>query len=81
MQLNNYDVTQSCKNIDAFIATYKSEIPYFNYSNPVKHFYLQTNKTVTKLVNRNKKRLVKEISSKELPVLLVKSTSGELDEN
>lgn len=81
MNLPEYDVTQSCENIDAFIKTYQTEIPYFNYSNPIQHFYNQTNKTVTKLITRNKKRLVKEISeSKELMVLLAKSTSKELDE-
>lgn len=83
LQLNlpNYDVTKSCQNIDEFIKQYKDEIPYFNYSNPVKHFYDQTNKTVTKLITRNRKRLTKEISeSRELMVLLAQSTSRELDE-
>lgn len=66
--------------ITSFILTYKNEIPYFNYSNPVKHFYNQTNKTVSKLVNRNKKRLVKEITqSKELMILLTQSTTRELN--
>lgn len=82
LDLPQYDVSKSCENIDDFIQNYKDEIPYFNYSNPVKHFYDQTNKTVTKLINRNKKRLVKEISeSKELMVLLAQSTNRELDED
>lgn len=81
LHLQQYDVSKSCKSINNFIHTYKDEIPYFNYSNPIKHFYDQTNKTVVKLVNRNKKRLVKEISeSKELMVLLAKSTNRELNE-
>ena len=81
LEITNFDVALSCQNIDAFIKNYKNEIPYFNYSNPVKHFYDQTNKTVAKLINRNKKRLIKEISeSKELMVLLAQSTSRELDE-
>ncbi|MVO10007.1 hypothetical protein GOQ30_12620 [Flavobacterium sp. TP390] len=68
--------------IEHFITTYKDEISYFNFSNPVKHFYDQTNKTVTKLITRNKKRLIKEISeSKELMVLLAKSTTKELDKD
>ena len=68
--------------IEDFITTYKDEISYFNFSNPVKHFYDQTNKTVTKLITRNKKRLIKEISeSKELMVLLAKSTTKELDKD
>ena len=81
LNLPQYDVTRSCENIDDFIQNYKEEIPYFNYSNPVKHFYDQTNKTVTKLINRNKKRLIKEITeSRELMILLAKSTNRELDE-
>lgn len=81
LNLPSYDVTKSCQNIDNFIRLYKDEIPYFNYSNPVKHFYDQTNKTVTKLIRRNRKRLTKEISeSRELMVLLAQSTSRELDE-
>ena len=60
---------------------YKKEIPYFNYSNPVKHFYDQTTQNVEVLITRNKKRLYKELSeSKELMVLLAKSTHRDLDE-
>lgn len=81
MNIGEYDIKNSCLSIDSFIQKYKDEIPYFNYSNPVKHFYEQTNKTVTKLINRNKKRLIKEISeSKELMLLLAQSTSRELNE-
>jgi LETM1-like protein len=65
---------------DAFITKYKKQIPYFNYSNPVKHFYDQTTQLVLTLISRNKKRLVKEISqSKELMVLLAHSTQRDLD--
>ena len=64
-----------------FILNYKNEIPYFNYSNPVKHFYDQTTQNVEVLITRNKKRLYKELSeSKELMLLLAKSTHRDLDE-
>lgn len=64
-----------------FILNYKNEIPYFKYSNPVKHFYDQVTQNVVTLVNRNKNRLVKEIvQSKELMVLLANSTRRDLDE-
>lgn len=80
LEIPFYDVKNSCQNIDLFIKKYKSEIPYFNFSNPVKHFYNQTNDTVSKLVTRNKKRLLKEISeSKELMHLLVQSTKRDLE--
>jgi LETM1-like protein len=74
-------VTVSIFNTNEFISTYKKEIPYFNYSNPVKHFYDQTTQTVLKLMTRNKNRLVKEIlESKELMVLLAYSARRDLSE-
>ena len=74
-------VKQSIHDINLFISEHKKEIPYFNYSNPVKHFYDQTTQSVVTLIARNKTRLVKEIAqSKELMVLLAHSTSRDLDE-
>lgn len=70
----------SLQNIDSYIKNHRKEIPYFNYSNPVKHFYEQSNKTVTKLITRNGNRLTKELrESKELVRLLAKSTTSDLD--
>ncbi len=74
-------VTESIAKTNEFITNYRDEIPYFNYSNPVKHFYDQTTQTVMKLITRNKNRLVKEIfQSKELMLLLAISTRRDLDE-
>ena len=74
-------VKQSIDSTDAFITKHKKEIPYFNYSNPVKHFYDQTTQNVVTLISRNKNRLIKEIvQSKELMVLLAYSTRRDLDE-
>ncbi|MEL1242280.1 LETM1-related biofilm-associated protein [Flavobacterium flavipallidum] len=74
-------VLESIKNTDAFITKYQKEIPYFNYSNPVKHFYDQTTQSVFTLMTRNKNRLIKEIvQSKELMILLAHSTRRDLDE-
>jgi hypothetical protein len=73
-------VVDSMQATNAFITKHKKDIPYFNYSNPVKHFYDQTTQLVITLINRNKKRLSKEISqSKELMVLLAYSTQRDLD--
>ncbi len=73
-------ILKSIDFINAFIVRYKKEIPYFNFSNPVKHFYDQTTESVAVLINRNKSRLLKEISqSKELMQLLAKSTHKDLD--
>ena len=74
-------VKQSIIDINSFIKKHKKDIPYFNYSNPVKHFYDQTTQSVVTLIGRNKTRLVKEIvQSKELMVLLAYSTRRDLDE-
>lgn len=70
---------KSSNEINNFITKYKEEIPFFNYSNPIKHFYDQANKNVTKLIIRNKDRLTKEIKeSGELMQLLAKSTTKDL---
>lgn len=74
-------VALSIIHTDGFINKHRKEIPYFNYSNPVKHFYDQTTKSVITLLSRNKTRLVKEIiESKELMLLLAHSTHRDLDE-
>jgi hypothetical protein len=79
LELDPILLDKSTKEINAFIDTYKSEIPFFNYSNPIKHFYDQANKNVTKLIIRNKDRLTKEIKeSGELMQLLAKSTTKDL---
>lgn len=73
-------VTKSMDTTNTFITTHKKKIPYFNYSNPVKHFYDQMTHSVVKLIIRNKNRLIKEIvQSKELMVLLAYSTTRDLD--
>lgn len=81
MEVPDDFVTESIEKTNEFITKFKNEIPYFNYSNPVKHFYDQTTQTVIKLITRNKNRLVKEIlESKELMVLLAYSTRRDLNE-
>lgn len=80
MAVEDNFVANSILATNAFISKHKKDIPYFNYSNPVKHFYDQTTQLVITLINRNKKRLSKEISqSKELMVLLAYSTQRDLD--
>lgn len=72
---------QSIESIDDFIHKYKNEIPYFKYSNPVKHFYDQTTQNVQVLLTRNKNRLVKEITeSGELMKLIAYSTKRDLSD-
>lgn len=72
-------VSQSLQSIATFIEKYHHEIPYFQYSNPVKHFYDNLTDQVQQLLVRNKKRLVQEISeSTELMSLLAQSTQRDL---
>lgn len=72
-------VQKGIADMDLFLTTNKEQIPYFNFSNPVKHFYDQTTHSVHTLISRNKNRLLLEISqSKELMVLLAKSTQRDL---
>ena len=81
LSVKDHFVNDSISSTNDFITKHKKEIPYFNYSNPVKHFYDQTTQSVITLVSRNKKRLVKEIvQSKELMVLLAYSTRRDLNE-
>lgn len=74
-------VEQALTHVHFFIETHKNKIAFFQYSNPVKHFYKQTNRTVKVLVIRNRKRLLKELSeSKELVILLGQSTVRDLND-
>lgn len=74
-------VDKSVNDMDTFLTQNKEDIPYFNYSNPVKHFYDQTTQNVQTLITRNKGRLLTEISqSKELMLLLSQSTHRELNQ-
>lgn len=74
-------ISTSIKETYDFIHVNKHQISFFNYSNPVQHFYEQSTKTVNKLINRNRKRLLKELQqSKELMLLISKSAVTELNE-
>jgi sulfur relay (sulfurtransferase) DsrC/TusE family protein len=79
MMISSEFVNESIVETNEFITFHKKEIQYFNYSNPVKHFYDQTTTGVQVLIKRNQKRLTKEITeSKELMKLLAKSTQKDL---
>ncbi len=80
MNFSDDFVNQSILDTNNFITTHQKDIPYFHYSNPVKHFYDQTTQSVITLITRNKKRLVKEIvQSKDLMILLANSTRRDLE--
>ncbi|TSE10486.1 MULTISPECIES: LETM1-related biofilm-associated protein [Aquimarina] len=79
LQLPNTIIKESISLVQVFINTHKEHISFFNYSHPALHFYQQTSRTVSVLVLRNKKRLIKEITeSKDLMILLGQSTVRDL---
>lgn len=72
----------SLEHANRFISTHKNDIHYFNYSNPVKHFYDQMTQNVVLLITRNRTRLGCEIrQSGELMRLLAASTRRDLDKS
>ncbi|MDH7447103.1 LETM1-related biofilm-associated protein [Aquimarina sp. 2201CG14-23] len=79
LSLSNVWVKESLRSVQSFVKDHKEDISFFNYSNPAHHFYKQTSRTVSVLILRNKKRLIKEISeSKDLMILLGQSAVRDL---
>lgn len=80
LNLNEQAAAESIAGFDVFIKLYRSHIPYFKYSNPVKHFYDHASQNVMLLINRNRKRLIKELSNNgELMLLLTHSAHRSLN--
>lgn len=78
--IDEVTTAESIAGFDVFIKLHRKEIAYFKYSHPVKHFYDHTAQFVMTLINRNKKRLAKELTKNgELMVLLTHSTHRSLD--
>lgn len=81
LEIDDETAAESIASFDVFIRLNKKDIPYFKYTHPVKHFYDHAAQTVMLLINRNRKRLVKELSNNaELMMLLTHSTHRSLDE-
>lgn len=82
LELSSDTIKNSLASVYTFVTENKEQISFFNYSNPALHFYKQTSRTVSVLILRNKKRLIKEISeSKDLVKLLAQSTVRDLSKN
>ena len=80
LNLTLKNASESNEYVREFILNHKKDIDFINYSNPLKHFYDQTTNNVSFLITRNKIRLIKELKqSKELLVLIKKSTKQDLD--
>jgi len=73
-------VTKSIEAVNSFYTTNKDNIALLSSKNIIKTFYDNSSKLVSKLINRNGKRLKKElIQSKDLMVLLSQSTVRDLN--
>lgn len=69
----------SLNNMAVFIERHRHELPYFQFSHPVKKLYKNTNSTVALLIKRNKKSLIKELDNNKLLMqLLLKATYSNL---
>ena len=74
-------VNQSLDSVNYFYTVNKDNIALLSSKNVVKSFYDNSSIMVSKLISRNSKRLLNELrESKELMVLLTKSTMRELSE-
>ena len=72
-------ITESINYVENFFEVHKDNLELLRNSNPVKQLYDNSAKLVNKLIRRNSKRLLKELSeSKELLFLLAKSTNKDL---
>ncbi|MEP2937248.1 MAG: LETM1-related biofilm-associated protein [Gilvibacter sp.] len=80
LQLEKGEAQKALALLDEFVVDNKNSVNLFNQAHPVHHFYKQTSNTVERLILRNKKRLLKEITeSGELLKLLGQSTLRDLD--
>ncbi|MCX7550120.1 LETM1-related biofilm-associated protein [Xanthomarina sp. F2636L] len=81
LNLEQQRIDNSIQFIETFYNNNKDKIALLSSQNIVKTFYSNSSKMVSKLISRNSKRLQKELlESKELMVLLSKSTVRDLSE-
>jgi len=79
LNINTEKIEESILAVTQFYTTHKKEIALLSSKNIVHSFYDNSSKMVKKLITRNSKRLYQELKdSKELMVLLSKSTSRDL---
>lgn len=82
LELDQYVIDDSIEAINSFYSEHKEEVAFLSSKNLAQSFYDNSSKLVSKLINRNKKRLVKELSeSKEAMKLLTASTHRNLTDD
>ena len=73
--------TRAIDDVNTFYKKHKKDIPYLNQRNLAQSFYDNSSGLVVRLIKRNSKRLLKELSqSKEAVVLLSQSTKRPLSD-
>jgi hypothetical protein len=81
LNLDEAVISQSVDNINQFYNTYKEDVAFLSSKNLAQSLYDNSSKVVIKLIKRNSKRLIKELTeSKEAMGLLAKSTQRNLTE-
>jgi hypothetical protein len=81
LNINQLVVINSIADINIFYHLHKKKIALLSSKNMFQSFYDNSSKMVVKLIKRNSKRLLNELrESKELMVLLTKSTTRALSE-
>jgi len=79
IKLEHSEIHNALMDVDDFHNKHRKEILLFQQSNPISNFYENSSQLVKKLIRRNSKRLFKElVQSKELLVLITKSTHSDL---
>ena len=75
-------ITQSVDDINTFYDEHKEDVAFLSSKNLAQSFYDNSSKVVSKLIKRNSKRLIKELSeSKEAMALLAQSTQRNLTDD
>lgn len=80
--LNSEIIAQSVNDINLFYDEHKDNVAFLSSKNLAQSFYDNSSKVVSKLITRNSKRLIKELSeSKEAMSLLAQSTQRNLTDD
>lgn len=79
LQLDSEVISKSVEDINVFYETHKDDVAFLRSKNLAQSFYDNSSKVVSKLIKRNSKRLIRELSeSKEAMALLAQSTQRNL---
>lgn len=81
LELDQIIVKDAINHVALFFEQHKDSVSLFKNANPIVQFFDNSHQLVRRLIKRNSKRLLRELSeSKELIYLLSKSTTTELTE-